>query len=889
MESPAASLRAVHFRNRIIWRLTRYALLESRLPLARNEVMTPTNRALLFVLIPIFLLLGVTGGLSVYYTQVLREKQDWVIHTYRVINTADALLSNLRQSVSGQRGFLLTGKDAYLDPYRDGIEAMKQDLATLRMLAADNPHHSKRIERLEILVAHRLAFLAEGIDIRRSKGTGAAAEFVGQDAGRILMNEIVSVIHSITSEEEILLQNRNRDAADLKDRTTMATLGGAGLALVFLLAIAALLLRNNFRLAGVEKTLAEKAALLQATLDNIRDGIAAFDTNGRLRAFNRRFFELLDFPREMAREGMSLESFRDIDKHRSHPVLGALPSPGHVAEDTYERITFNRREMDVYHSQLWEGGFLVAATDVTSRVRANEILRQAQKMEAIGHLTGGVAHDFNNLLQIISANLDLMAREVQDNSKITGRLKNAISGVERGARLTQQLLAFARRQPLDPRAINLGRIIQDMTDLLRRTLGERIDVEAVIAGGLWNTSADPVQVESGILNLAINARDAMQEGGKLTIEVSNAILDDAYSTEHTEVTPGQYVMLAVSDTGEGMSPEVAARAFEPFFTTKAEGEGTGLGLSQVYGFVKQSGGHIKIYSEIGHGTTVKLYLPRAKRDANVFSAPLAAAVGGSETILVVEDDEGVRAAAIDLLKELGYSVLKAENADEALALLNSGARPDLLFTDVVMPGSINTRDFARRAQEICPQISVLFTSGYTQNAIVHNGRLDEDVFLLSKPYRKDELARKVRSILNAATAGTATSEVTPAVIAQPQKPLNILVVEDEILVRMSTVDMLEQLGHRITEVDDGTSALQALQANGQIDFLITDLGLSGMSGQELVERVRKTHPDMPIVVASGYQLPDDPAMRGAVHLAKPFQLSDLKAAIARAAATSAES
>jgi signal transduction histidine kinase/DNA-binding response OmpR family regulator len=853
--------------------------------------MTPTNRALVFALIPIFLLLGLVGGLSVYYTQVLREKQDWVIHTYRVINTADKLLSDLRQSIAAQRGFLLTGREVYLQPFHEGNAEALEDIAALRLLTADNPRQRERLDKLDELVGRRIELLQQGVAIRRARGVEGGAEFINQDAGRTVMLEIVNLVGSMTNEEEMLLQNRSRDATTLEDRTAMTTFGGAALAVAFLLGIAALLLRNNLRLSRVERTLAEKASLLQGTLDNIRDGIAAFDAKGRLRAFNKHFFNLLDFPPEMAAEGTALENFRDIDKHRNHPILDELPTPHGGKDDGYERITLNQRELDVYRNALADGGFLVAAMDVTSRVRADAIIRQAQKMETIGHLTGGIAHDFNNLLQIISANLDLMTGDVQGNPRTSGRLQNAISGVERGSRLTQQLLAFARRQPLNPQAINLGRVIQNMTDLLRRTLGERIDVEAVIAGGLWNTAADPVQIENGILNLAINARDAMRDGGKLTIEVSNAVLDDAYALAHTEVTPGQYVMLAVSDTGDGMTPEVAARAFEPFFTTKPEGEGTGLGLSQIYGFVKQSGGHIKIYSEVGHGTTVKLYLPRARKGVDEYTKSLAPATGGSETILVVEDDAGVRAAAIDLLKELGYSVLKAENADEALALLDSGARPDLLFTDVVMPGSMNTRDFARRAQAMCPDLMVLFTSGYTQNAIVHNGRLDEDVFLLSKPYRKDELARKVRSILDAGDAAgsraTAAAPAAPAPAAEQGqgKPLNILVVEDEMLVRMSTVDMLEQLGHRVAEAEDAQTALHILEASsGKTELLITDLGLTGLSGQELIERVRKLHPGIRIIVASGYELPDEMSAGGIVHLGKPFQLNDLRGAVAQAMA-----
>ena len=452
-----------------------------------------------------------------------------------------------------------------------------------------------------------------------------------------------------------------------------------------------------------------------------------------------------------------------------------------------------------------------------------------------------------------------------------------MGAVSRGSRLTGQLLAFARRQALDPRSVDLGRVLRDMSELLRRTLGEQIQVETVIAGGLWNTLADPTQVENAILNLAINARDAMPEGGKLTLEVANAFLDDAYAAPHADVNPGQYVMLAISDTGTGMTPEVISRAFEPFFTTKPEGKGTGLGLAQAYGFVKQSGGPIKIYSEADEGTTVKLYLPRTRRvqDPDDISAS-APAEGGNERVLVVEDDEGVRAAVVDMLNDLGYRVQRAENAEVALKLLESGAQADLLFTDVVMPGPVSTRDFTRKAREILPGLLVLYTSGYTQNAIVHNGKLDEDAFLLSKPYRKDELARKLRSVFAhpAPPAGRAPTAARRG---------KVLVVEDVLLIRMATMDMIEQIGFSGLEAADATEALTLLQQDPQIEILLTDLGLPGMNGRQLVEEARRLKPDLKVIVASGYSTearaggrPDD---KDIVHLVKPFDLTQLRKAL----------
>jgi CheY-like chemotaxis protein len=497
-------------------------------------------------------------------------------------------------------------------------------------------------------------------------------------------------------------------------------------------------------------------------------------------------------------------------------------------------------------------------------------------MEAIGHLTGGVAHDFNNLLQVISANLDLAVSSENSAERLKERLQNAISAVARGSRLTGQLLAFARRQTLEPRSIDLGRVIRDISDMLRRTLGERIEVETVIAGGLWNTLADPSQVENMILNLAINARDAMSDGGKLTLEVANAMLDDAYATVHAEVTPGQYVMLAVTDTGAGMTQEVLARVFEPFFTTKPEGKGTGLGLAQAYGFVKQSGGHIKIYSEPGEGTTIKIYLPRTRREQDMIDTmPAGVPLGSNERVLVVEDDEGVRAAVVDMLGELGYRVRKAENAQEALGILEK-EKVDLLFTDVVMPGNIPTREFTRRAQQMHPGLRVLYTSGYTQNSIVHNGKLDEDAVLLSKPYRRDELARKLRSVLSGAAPAAPPAPVPRA--ASPRG--KVLVVEDVALIRMTTVDMAEQIGFDVVEAGDGAEALAVLDRHRDIAILLTDLGLPGMNGRALVEEALKRRPDLKVVIASGYSTPEEEAPRGNVRfLTKPFDMAQLRRAL----------
>ena len=377
-------------------------------------------------------------------------------------------------------------------------------------------------------------------------------------------------------------------------------------------------------------------------------------------------------------------------------------------------------------------------------------LRQSQKMEAIGQLTGGIAHDFNNMLAVIMGGLNLLQRRLARGDTDVGRyIDGAMEGARRAASLTSRLLAFSRQQQLAPEQIDANKLVQGMTDLLSRTLGEAIKVETVLSAGLWRTMADVNQLESAILNLAVNARDAMENGGRLTIETANVHVDDAYGREH-DLAPGQYVQICVTDTGAGMTPEVIAKAFDPFFTTKAVGKGTGLGLSQVFGFIRQSGGHVRIYSEIGVGTTVKIYLPRnyseaAPAERRQLRGDVPAGTG--EIVLVVEDEERVRAFSIDSLRELGYRIVEASSPAEALRIIEAGHPVSLLFTDVVMPG-MNGRQLVDAVLAKRPGLKVLYTTGYTRNAVVHNGVLDPGTNLLVKPFTIEQLAAKVRQVLD---------------------------------------------------------------------------------------------------------------------------------------------
>ena len=491
-------------------------------------------------------------------------------------------------------------------------------------------------------------------------------------------------------------------------------------------------------------------------IQNSPSAIFLKDLDGRFDLVNPRFEEWY---------GVKAE---EIVGKTSYDVYPKEFADIYVAEDKQvaESGEMRERELDVpfadgeIHSVLVTKFPVLAAdattigigtinTDVTEQRRAEEQLHQAQKMEAVGQLTGGVAHDFNNLLTVILGNLEFIETKLENDEKGRKFVGTAMRAVRRGSDLTQRLLAFSRRQPLSPTPTDVNALVSGMTELLHRAIGEAVEIETVRASGLWQAMVDASQLENAILNLALNARDAMPEGGRLTIETANGSIDHDYARHHAEVVPGRYVMVAVSDTGTGMTPEIVDRVFDPFFTTKEEGKGSGLGLSMVFGFVKQSGGHVNIYSEPGHGTTVKLYLPRTMEASEEVRETdgESAGIGQGETILVVEDDPDVRDYVTAALNALGYHVLDAKDGSTAIQVLESERKIDMLFTDIVLPGGMNGRAIADKARELRPEIRILFTSGYTENAVIHHGRLDEGVELLVKPYNQETLASRIRSIL----------------------------------------------------------------------------------------------------------------------------------------------
>jgi signal transduction histidine kinase/CheY-like chemotaxis protein len=561
------------------------------------------------------------------------------------LNRAQTLITDAE---TGQRGFLLTGRENYLEPYLLAKRDLIAEIDNLSALIRGESGPQTSVATLRQLATNKLSELETTIVARRAGKAEEALAMVNGDSGYRLMSEIRETIASLRAKERAGLE------ASIAFADVLRLLSVIGLALATALVV-----------------------------------VVAFIT----------------------------------------------------VRDARHRLL-----------QLFVSNQKLEAEIVERKVASGQV-RQLQKMEAVGQLTSGIAHDFNNMLAIVIGSLDVARRRLTgtENPAVLTCINNAAEGAERAAVLTARLLAFSRQQPLDPRVLDVNKLVGGMSQLLRRTIGEQVEIETVLAGGLWRTFADPSQVESTLLNLAVNARDAMPAGGKLTIETVNAHLDDAYASEYAEVSAGQYVMVSVTDTGIGMSAEVLEQAFDPFYTTKGTGKGTGLGLSQVFGFVKQTGGHVKIYSEVDHGTTVKVYLPRREGQALEISEVLPASAlplgQASEIVLVVEDEEKVRHVTVDALRELGYTAIQAGNASEALQQLTLHPNVALLLTDIVMP-EMNGKKLADRAVELKPGLKVIFTTGYTRNAVVHNGILDAGVAFLPKPFSIEQLAKKVRQALD---------------------------------------------------------------------------------------------------------------------------------------------
>jgi signal transduction histidine kinase len=609
-----------------------------------------------------FAILAAIFAAAVFFIAELQRAAGVLRHNFDVTAQLLELVSTIQDAETGQRGFLLTGEEDYLQPYDDAVADVGVRLAALEQSSADDGWLAAKASELTFAVQAKLQELSDTIEAYRTVTPAAAIDIVRSNRGLEQMDAIRSLLGEMREHQVQALEAAFAYRDTTASRLQLA-IGGGGLAVVLLGLFAVLSARRSMIDIAEQTKLAEQRAI--------------------------------------------------------------------ALETSYEQL---RQETE-------------------TRETAEGQLRQLQKMEAVGQLTGGMAHDFNNMLAVVISAVALIRRKLTRGETDVDRfLDGAADAAERSANLTRRLLAFSRQQALDPHPVDANKLVAGMSELLRRTLGEAVELETVLAGGLWRTYADEGELESAIINLAANARDAMQEGGRITIETANCHLDDAYARDNPGAEAGQFVLIALSDTGPGMTPEVASRAFDPFFTTKPVGRGTGLGLSQVYGFVKQSKGHVKIYSEQGAGTTVKMYLPRylgaeepVARRRNVPGALQPGAT--TEVVLVTEDDDRVRALAVDSLVELGYTVLDARDGEEALRVLANHPEVTLLFTDIVMPRMSGTQ-LVDEAQKLRPGLKVLYTTGFTKNAVVHNGVLDSGVRFLQKPFTLGDLSAKVREAID---------------------------------------------------------------------------------------------------------------------------------------------
>jgi PAS domain S-box-containing protein len=707
-------------------------------------------------------------GLGIYQAiwniPALRRNQELVVYTFQVISTARAIERSVQDAELGQRNFLITGDTVHHQPYGEAVKKTRLSLAELKQLTSDNAGQHARVRDLERQIELRISELQRAMVAPRTGNANAILRRIRATLETETMRAVNGLIDAIVAAENDLLAVRHERAVANERRAANTAMAGGALALLAIV-LGAFLVRYPFpSLLLSEKARRESEMQFRLLVDGVTDfAIFMLGPRGHVASWNAGAERIKGYS---AAEILSRDFscfYSEEDRQAGVPQR-ALDTARHAgryeAEGWSVRKDGSRFWANVVIDRLSDPsgrlrGYAKITRDITERRRQQEALEQAQaalaqaqKMEALGQLTGGIAHDFNNLLTVISGAIEMIQQRLQDRDPDISRFIGAARrGTERAASLTQGLLAFARRQPLAPTPLDPNQLIAGVVDMVRRGLGEAIAIESVLAGGLWWVSADANQLESTVLNLVVNGRDAMPHGGKLTIETANAFLDGTYSAAHGDVVVGQYVMIAVSDTGTGMTKEVIARAFEPFFTTKEIGQGTGLGLSQVYGFVKQSNGHVNIYSEPGMGTTVKIYLPRFEgrpADVPADDRPVAAGIAG-KTILVVEDDRDVREFAVETLAELGYRILVAGDANAALRELERET-VDLLFTDLGLPGGIGGQQLADEARRRWPDLTVLFTTAYAPNAMA--GRLDPDIDLISKPYTQSNLADRVRRLLD---------------------------------------------------------------------------------------------------------------------------------------------
>ncbi|MGO8909529.1 MAG: CHASE3 domain-containing protein [Bradyrhizobium sp.] len=725
-----------------------------------------------------------------------RSDAAWVDHTLGVEKKLSDTLLLIRRAESAARGFVLTNDPHFVKEFGESRDRIAPAFADLKEASKDNPTQTRLLEDSEPPIARRLTVSSEIIRLHTAGDEAGMAALRARAQGRVAMATLSTNFDKLAAEEERLLAVRRADSQ--RTRSILIVTNLTGVALILMLA--ALLMREARRssleletslraseatnqsleaavaertrhLVATHEELRHSTSVLQNTFNSMAEAVLVIDAEGAIVLSNEAAERVL-----RCRPGMTVAQLREQStRYRSDgstpmppgeiPSIRVLRGEQFDGQEVVARFSGSRDPVHLLVSgrPLRDpngaiSGAALVFHEVTASRETERKLQQAQKLDAIGKLTGGVAHDFNNMLTVITGTTETLVAGLAGRPDLLKTAALIDQAAERCGELIQNLLAFARRQPLQPRNVDINDTVLNIAKLLRPTLGEQIEIETILQRDVAASRIDPSQLANSILNMAINARDAMPDGGKLLLETRNVVLDEAYAEANADVTAGRYVMLAVSDSGAGMAAEVRDRVFEPFFTTKEVGKGSGLGLSMVYGFVKQSGGHVRIYSEEGHGTTIRLYLPPAAGPAEAAISAIAPTWGGSETILVVEDDPLVRNFVVAQLQSLGYQTIAAADGRAAIGLVAGGEPFDLLFTDVIMPGGMSGRELADEVEKRRPGTKVLYTSGYTDNAIVHHGRLDEGVLLLTKPYRKPQLDEMVRRALKSKTAAAALSK-----------------------------------------------------------------------------------------------------------------------------------
>jgi PAS domain S-box-containing protein len=714
-----------------------------------------------------------------------RHDAAWVNSSLDILQKTSDLRLLLREAEASSRGFALTDAEQFRAEFAEVSAKLPPALADLQRAVSDSPRSVELLAQTETLIRRRVAISAELIRLRAASDRAGLQALGIKAEGPTTMAAITANLDRFIADQRQLLAQRS--ATSKATGSLLLTIDLCGLAL--LLVIAGYIIRRAYlddrrlraslvRSEAEASSLAEKAEqqhldlvaaheklrhsaeILQNTFNSMAEGVLVIDAEDGVVFSNPAVERLLGY-----RPGRKLSDVRaSLCVYENEGLTRVadqdLPTPRALRGET-----FDRRELIVHLQDRGETlrlmvsgrplrdatgritGAAMVYHDITVAHETERLLHQAQKLDAIGKLTGGVAHDFNNMLTIITGTIETLADEVRDRPAAAATAALIGQAADRCSELIRHLLAFARKQPLHPRDSDVNSTILDIAKLLRPTLGEQIEINSILEEEELIAHIDSAQLANSLVNMAINARDAMPNGGKLLLESRRVVLDETYAAANAGVVPGPYIMVAVSDTGTGMSTEVRDRAFEPFFTTREAGKGSGLGLSMVYGFIKQSGGHIKIYSEEGKGTTIRLYIPAPKGQAASPAAPEPAPLRGEETIFVVEDDPLVQDFVVSQLQSLGYKTITASTGVEALAKMEAGPPFDLLFTDVIMPGGINGKELAEETLRQRPGTKVLYTSGYTDNAMVEHGRIDQSALLLTKPYRKSELAQMVRQAL----------------------------------------------------------------------------------------------------------------------------------------------